>query len=176
MNALGGTSSSSVPLGDRYFHVFRQSCQFTRSSRIQAAALDGLQKQLAFGVLRGDCILEGDRKLIDDVIDTVCGCFVGEPTPDHVTLQIVKALLTAGTSPHVELHEATLLKAIRTCFNINLFCKNLVIQTTAKAALTQVINVVYARMEAHADPLEPVGSRGQLGIPPDAISANSAER
>ena len=42
------------------------------------------------------------------------------------------------TSQHVEVHEGTVLQAVRTCYNIYLASKNLVYQTTAKATLTQV--------------------------------------
>lgn len=42
---------------------------------------------------------------------------------------------------------------MRTVYNIHLASKNLVNQTTAKAALTQMINVVFQRLES-------LGSRG----------------
>ncbi|XP_018428534.1 PREDICTED: brefeldin A-inhibited guanine nucleotide-exchange protein 1-like [Nanorana parkeri] len=57
------------------------------------------------------------------------------------------ALLTVVTSPYVEIHEATVLQTVRTCYNIYLASKNLVNQTTAKATLTQMLNVIFTRME-----------------------------
>lgn len=54
------------------------------------------------------------------------------------------------TSQHVEIHEGTLLLAVRTCYNIYLASKNLVNQTTAKATLTQMLNVIFMRMENQA--------------------------
>lgn len=59
----------------------------------------------------------------------------------------LKALLTAVTSQHIEIHEGTVLQAVRTCYNIYLASKNLINQTTAKATLTQMLNVIFARME-----------------------------
>lgn len=62
----------------------------------------------------------------------------------------LKALLTAVTSQHIEIHEGTVLQAVRTCYNIYLASKNLINQTTAKATLTQMLNVIFARMENQA--------------------------
>lgn len=62
----------------------------------------------------------------------------------------VQALLTAVTSQHIEIHEGTVLQAVRTCYNIYLASKNLINQTTAKATLTQMLNVIFARMENQA--------------------------
>ena len=51
------------------------------------------------------------------------------------------------TSSHCEVHEASLLLAVRACFHIHLISKNQVNKTTAKAALTQMLSVVNQRME-----------------------------
>lgn len=63
------------------------------------------------------------------------------------TLKVIKALLIAVTSSHCEVHEASLLLAIRACFHIHLISKNQINKTTAKAALTQMLSVVNQRME-----------------------------
>lgn len=52
------------------------------------------------------------------------------------------------TSQHVDVHEGTVLLAIKTCYNIYLASKNLINQTTARATLTQMINVTFSRMES----------------------------
>lgn len=69
-------------------------------------------------------------------------------------LQIIKALLTVVTSQHVEVHEGTVLLAVRTCYNIFLASKNLINQTTARATLTQMLNVIFMRMENQAYEVE----------------------
>ncbi|CAJ0931094.1 unnamed protein product [Ranitomeya imitator] len=110
------------------------------------------QKLIAYGHLTGnapDSTTPG-KKLIDRIIETICGCFQGPQTDEDVQLQIIKALLTAVTSQHIEIHEGTVLQAVRTCYNIYLASKNLVNQTTAKATLTQMLNVIFARMENQA--------------------------
>lgn len=50
----------------------------------------------------------------------------------------------------MEVHEGTVLLAVRTCYNIFLASKNLVNQTTARATLTQMLNVIFTRMENQA--------------------------
>uniref|UniRef100_A0A8D0G6L1 ARF guanine nucleotide exchange factor 1 n=1 Tax=Sphenodon punctatus TaxID=8508 RepID=A0A8D0G6L1_SPHPU len=110
------------------------------------------RKLIAYGHLTGnapDSTAPG-KKLIDRIIETICGCFQGPQTDEGVQLQIIKALLTAVTSQHIEIHEGTVLQAVRTCYNIYLASKNLINQTTAKATLTQMLNVIFARMENQA--------------------------
>ena len=66
--------------------------------------------------------------------------------------QVIKVLLMTITSVHCEVHEASLLLAVRACFHIHLISKNLINKTTAKAALTQIISATNQRMEiADAD-------------------------
>ncbi|KAM8966868.1 brefeldin A-inhibited guanine nucleotide-exchange protein 1 [Pelodytes ibericus] len=136
---------------DKYFLPFELACQ-SKCPRIVSTALDCLQKLIAYGHLTGnapDSTTPG-KKLIDRIIETICGCFQGPQTDEDVQLQIIKALLTAVTSQHIEIHEGTVLQAVRTCYNIYLASKNLVNQTTAKATLTQMLNVIFARMENQA--------------------------
>uniref|UniRef100_A0A670IWM1 ARF guanine nucleotide exchange factor 2 n=1 Tax=Podarcis muralis TaxID=64176 RepID=A0A670IWM1_PODMU len=90
------------------------------------------------------------KRLIDRIVETICNCFQGPQTDEGVQLQIIKALLTAVTSPYIEIHEGTILQTVRTCYNIYLASKNLINQTTAKATLTQMLNVIFTRMENQA--------------------------
>ncbi|NXP79197.1 BIG1 protein, partial [Ramphastos sulfuratus] len=144
-------SKSSFIEADKYFLPFELACQ-SKCPRIVSTSLDCLQKLIAYGHLTGnapDSTAPG-KKLIDRIIETICGCFQGPQTDEGVQLQIIKALLTAVTSQHIEIHEGTVLQAVRTCYNIYLASKNLINQTTAKATLTQMLNVIFARMENQA--------------------------
>ncbi|KAJ8010696.1 hypothetical protein DPEC_G00077800 [Dallia pectoralis] len=144
-------SKTSIVEADKYFLPFELACQ-SKCPRIVITSLDCLQKLIAYGHLTGsapDSAAPG-KKLIDRIIETICGCFQGPQTYDGVQLQIIKALLTAVTSQHIEIHEGTVLQAVRTCYNIYLASKNLINQTTAKATLTQMLNVIFARMENQA--------------------------
>ena len=142
---------SSFIEADKYFLPFELACQ-SKCPRIVNAALDCLQKLIAYGHLVGnaaDSTTPGKR-LIDRIVETICNCFQGPQTDDMVQLQVIKALLTVITATTVEVHEGTVLQTVRTCYNIYLASKNLVNQTTAKATLTQMLNVIFIRMETQA--------------------------
>ncbi|XP_041112356.1 brefeldin A-inhibited guanine nucleotide-exchange protein 2-like isoform X1 [Polyodon spathula] len=136
---------------DKYFLPFELACQ-SKSPRMVSTSLDCLQKLIAYGHITGNAPDSGapGKRLIDRILETICNCFQGSQTDEGVQLQIIKALLTAVTSPHIEIHEGTILLTVRTCYNIYLASRNLINQTTAKATLTQMLNVIFARMESQA--------------------------
>ncbi|KAK7489018.1 hypothetical protein BaRGS_00019679, partial [Batillaria attramentaria] len=151
-SALPTPKRAGVVEADKYFLPFELACQ-SKCPRIVNTALDCLQKLIAYGHLTGngpDSTAPGKR-LIDRIVDTICGCFTGPQTDEGVQLQIIKALLTVVTTNTCEIHEGTVLQAVRTCYNIYLASKNLVNQTTAKATLTQMLNVIFSRMEQQAE-------------------------
>ncbi|XP_014477211.1 PREDICTED: brefeldin A-inhibited guanine nucleotide-exchange protein 2 [Dinoponera quadriceps] len=145
-------SDSNVITAEKYFLPFELACQ-SKSPRIVVTALDCLQKLIAYGHLTGNVpdSTEPSKLLIVRIVETICGCFTGPQTDEGVQLQIIKALLTVMTSQHVEVHEGTVLLTIRTVYNVYLASRNLVNQTTARATLTQMINVIFARMESQAE-------------------------
>ncbi|KAH7646405.1 brefeldin a-inhibited guanine nucleotide-exchange protein 1-like [Dermatophagoides farinae] len=133
-----------------YFTPFELACQ-SKSNRIVIIALDCIQKLIAYGHFTGNRIdsrSEEKKLLIDTMVTCICNCFIGPNTDDEVQLQIIKALLTIVTSQSCPVHEGSILLVIRTCYNIYLSSKKLVNQTTAKAALTQMLNVIFSRMES----------------------------
>ncbi|KAG1705092.1 Brefeldin A-inhibited guanine nucleotide-exchange protein 1 [Nymphon striatum] len=218
---------------DKYFLPFELACQ-SKSPRIVVTALDCIQKLIAYGHLTGnipDSTTAGKR-LIDRIVETICGCFLGPQTDDGVQLQIIKvficrlcdkqntkfvyvgnkmlcmlyndkgqltdpnnyrgialmpclleALLTVMTSASCEVHEGSVLQAVRTCYNIYLASRNLVNQTTAKATLTQMLNVVFARMEVQAehelrakDTVEPVIENCQVIVAEEKALQNEEKK
>ncbi|KAL3063881.1 hypothetical protein OYC64_000243 [Pagothenia borchgrevinki] len=158
---------------DKYVLPFELACQ-SKSPRIVSTSLDCLQKLIAYGHITGnapDSRTPGKR-LIDRLMETVCNCFQGPQTDEGVQLQIIKALLTAVTSPHIEIHEGTVLLTVRTCYNIYLASRNLINQTTAKATLTQMLNVIFIRMENQAALEAQEQEKDRLRLPPQNPSPN----
>uniref|UniRef100_A0A6I8RJ48 ADP ribosylation factor guanine nucleotide exchange factor 2 n=1 Tax=Xenopus tropicalis TaxID=8364 RepID=A0A6I8RJ48_XENTR len=154
LSAREGTATPSKAKfieADKYFLPFELACQL-KSPRVVSTSLDCLQKLIAYGHITGNAPDKGapGKRLIDRIVDTICSCFQGPQTDEGVQLQIIKALLTIVTCPFVEIHEGTILHTVRTCYNIYLASKNLVNQTTAKATLTQMLNVIFIRMENQA--------------------------
>ncbi|KAJ3056406.1 Brefeldin A-inhibited guanine nucleotide-exchange protein 2 [Rhizophlyctis rosea] len=91
--------------------------------------------------------------LIDEIVHTVCTSFTSVQSDEPVHLQVLKVLLTIVTSTVCEIHEVTLLKVVQTCFNIHQQTRNQTHKMTAKASLTQMINLVFSRMERYAEVL-----------------------
>uniref|UniRef100_A0A915I2T7 SEC7 domain-containing protein n=1 Tax=Romanomermis culicivorax TaxID=13658 RepID=A0A915I2T7_ROMCU len=133
---------------DRYFLPFELACQ-SKTPRIVVTSLDCLQKLIAYGHLTGKAVdtASPGKFLIDRIVETICGCFTGPLTDETIQLQIIKAILTIVSSPNCEVHEGSLLLAVRTCYNIYLASKNLINQATAKATLNQMLNIVFNKME-----------------------------
>uniref|UniRef100_A0A1I7X1I9 SEC7 domain-containing protein n=1 Tax=Heterorhabditis bacteriophora TaxID=37862 RepID=A0A1I7X1I9_HETBA len=124
---------------DRYFLPFELACK-SKSPKIVIIALDCLQKLIAYGHLtgRGADSSNPDRLLIDRIVEAICSSFSGQGTDEAVLLQIIKAILAVVLSNTCEVHEGSLLMAVRTCFTIYLASKSPINQATAKGTLTQV--------------------------------------
>ncbi|XP_042880494.1 brefeldin A-inhibited guanine nucleotide-exchange protein 1-like isoform X2 [Penaeus japonicus] len=159
-NGSGTGSSAALPVpkgaapqldAEKHFLPFELACQ-SKSARIVVTALDCIQKLIAYGHLTGNCPDPNNpnKRLIDYIVETICNCFNGQSTDKDVEIQIIKALLTVITSQYVSVHEGTVLVAVRTCYNIFLASRDMNNQVTAKAALTQMINIIFTRMENQA--------------------------
>ncbi|QLQ82329.1 hypothetical protein HG537_0H00900 [Torulaspora globosa] len=152
------------------FEVLRASCR-TKSSRIQLKSLDCLAKLFAFRALDEsilvnppDSLASNDQtqetsstgitpppkqKLIDAAIDTIADCFLGESTDYRVELQIVKALSSCILVEDLGslCHGASLLKAIRTIYNVFIFSLSASNQGIAQATLTQIVSAVFDKID-----------------------------
>ncbi len=92
------------------------------------------------------------RYLIDIIVETICSC--RDDPGENVQLQVLKALLTVVSSNTCQTHGESLLLAVRACYHIYLVSKNPVNRSTAKASLTQILSIVFQRMEAEESRLE----------------------
>lgn len=151
------------------FEALRASCR-TKSSHIKRKALDCLSKLFSFRALDEsllinppDSMASNDQNqntqdgitpppkqlLIDAAIDTIADCFDGEGTNEKLELQIVRALSSCILAEDATslCHGQSLLKAIRTIYNIFVFSLNPSNQGIAQATLTQVISYVFERVD-----------------------------
>ena len=85
-----------------------------------------------------------EPSLVDVVVHTITSCHT-ETSPDTVSLQVVRALLSLVLSATILVHQSALLKAVRTVYNIFLMSNDSVNQTVAQGGLTQMVNHVFAR-------------------------------
>ncbi|GLT85637.1 hypothetical protein SLE2022_038230 [Rubroshorea leprosula] len=142
----------------------------TQNLKILELALDCLHKLIAYDHLEGDPGLDGGKNvpLFTEILNMVCGC-VDNSSPDSTILQVLKVLLTAVASTKFRVHGEPLLGVIRVCYNIALHSKSPVNQATSKAMLTQMISIIFRRMET--DPVQVSSS----SVPSDHTAAASAE-
>ncbi|KAJ3313350.1 guanine nucleotide exchange protein for ADP-robosylation factor [Boothiomyces sp. JEL0838] len=178
LEALDNPASTANPLA--IFKPFQLACQ-SKDPEVNIIAIDCLGKLFTYNYWKfasevriekheikkkdeeeeidGDN--DGTSEMITFVIDTICDTFVGEGTDEKVQLQIIKALQAAltNTDSSFSLHGATLLKAIRTTYNIFLLSKSNDVQTIAQGTVTQMVQNVLNRIP---NPLYPKKSSSPM--------------
>lgn len=131
--------NGSIPDGIRKRLVQKATSGASSSqARSGESANDGLDGS-------GSSLNEENWKLIDCIVDVICDC--NDHPDETVQIQVLRVLLTAVTTTTCEVHEHSLLKAVRACYHIHLVSKNATNQTVAKATLQQIISIVFQRME-----------------------------
>lgn len=106
--------------------------------------------------------------LVDLVTHTITACHT-ETTSDAVSLQIVKALLALVLSPTILVHQSSLLKAVRTVYNIFLLSPDPINQTVAQGGLTQMVHHVFSRCKLNL-------AKGNESIVSETLSSVSSPR
>lgn len=163
--------------GDRprdIFEPLRLACE-TRNEKLMIASLDCISKLISYSFfVEADQPSQGlpspppspgpggrpstssanhppGGTLVDLVVHTITSCH-SESAPETVSLQIVKALLALVLSSTVLVHQSSLLKAVRTVYNVFLLSVDPINQTVAQGGLTQMVNHVFARckLEPHS--------------------------
>lgn len=92
------------------------------------------------------------RKLIHVMIETLYECSMYKDI--LVQRQVIKALLTTVSSVSCPVHDHGLLQAVTSCYQIYLQAGDETNRTTSRAALTQIFNIVFQRMEHFAAQLK----------------------
>lgn len=106
-------------------------------------------------------VAEGEQASFADLITTtVCDCFSPSPaatssnatlhaaTTQHDTLllRLLSCLLSLILSPALSVHQSSLLKSVRTVYNIFLMGRAGMVQTVAQATLGQIVSGVFSRV------------------------------
>ena len=151
------------------FEPLRLACR-TRSNNLIITSLDCISKLVSYAFFAEDdptqvasaIVAAGQppQTLADLVTETVCDCY-NENLDDKVALQIIKALLASVLSTTVHVHQSSLLKAVRTVYNIFLMSKSPANQAIAQGSLTQMVHHVFARVPRSAAPASGAVSMSQ---------------
>jgi brefeldin A-inhibited guanine nucleotide-exchange protein len=128
----------------------------SRCGKIAAAdiALETLHRLLAYGYLdplRGAAL---ETEQFESLIETACSCI--DTKDEGVYIRLTQVLLASATSTLYGLHQTILLAAVRTLYNIYLSSKASATQTTARAAIIQVVNVVFGPLRNAPIPADTV--------------------
>jgi len=186
--------------GDRPREIFeplRLACE-TRNEKLMIASLDCISKLISYsffteddtqvlrsmpspppspGPTRRDSATGGSHitiplpSLVDLVAHTITSCHT-ESTPDTVCLQIVKALLSLVLSPTILVHHSSLLKAVRTVYNIFLLSTDQVNQMVAQGGLTQMVHHVFTRCRRENSSKVSTDFNAGAGAPGSTQSSN----
>jgi brefeldin A-inhibited guanine nucleotide-exchange protein len=153
------------------FEPLRLACE-TKNERLLVASLDCISKLISYSFflesspdghhLASPPVSPGqaagasqesimEPSLVDAVVHTITSCHA-ENTPDPVSLQIVKSLLALILSNTLLVHQSSLLKAVRTVYNVFLLSNDPVTQNVAQGGLTQMVHHVFTR--CHIDQRE----------------------
>ena len=156
VRALDSAATDLALQADAHFPLLKQVLEL-RITKLTLVTLKGIQRIVTNGFLVGTgpdmCVYEhgpqlgttrGPRRLIDGIIESICACV--HDKEDSIHLELVKTLLTLVISP-CQVHDRHLLEAFRACYHINITSRSLLNQSLAKAALMQMLQVVFHRME-----------------------------
>lgn len=165
------------------FEPLRLACE-TRSEKLMIASLDCISKLISYSFFAGESSnlplsspppspalhprrsigaslsSNSQTSLVDLVVHTITSCHC-ETTPEAVSLQVVKGLLALVLSPTIYVHHSSLLKAVRTVYNVFLLSTDPVNQMVAQGGLTQMVHHIFAR--CGTSKLDDVAERSSLG-------------
>ncbi|KAI0040939.1 hypothetical protein FA95DRAFT_1683526 [Auriscalpium vulgare] len=186
---LGGDQPRDI------FEPLRLACE-TRNEKLMIASLDCISKLISYSFFVEDTPHNtgslpspppspgpGRRNseqanlppptLVDLVVHTITMCHT-ETSPEAVSLQVVKALLSLVLSPTILVHQSSLLKAVRTVYNVFLMSNDPVNQVVAQGGLTQMVHHVFSRCKlAPSSAAESTGNVSEAGYSGSSSKAHS---
>jgi brefeldin A-inhibited guanine nucleotide-exchange protein len=130
------------------FEPLRLACE-TRSEKLMVASLDCISKLISYNFFNESTPPQHDTLPLPDLIVHTVTSAYSEATSDAVSLQIVKSLLALVLSTSIVVHHSSLLKAVRTIYNVFLLSQNSSNQLVAQGGLTQIIHHVFSRCKAN---------------------------
>ncbi|GJD07126.1 Brefeldin A-inhibited guanine nucleotide-exchange protein 2 [Galdieria sulphuraria] len=132
---------------EKVFEALLLGCD-SGKTQVVVVSLDTLQKLIAYGWIQAKAFRDKkETRVVDDVVKSVCDCF--QMKDDSIFLRMTQILLNivSGLSPEVGIHEGILVFNVRTLYNIHLSARSSSVRTISRAALTQVLDTVFSRME-----------------------------
>lgn len=167
-------------VADLVIQALRIGCESNKTTIVDSC-IDCIHRLFEYGHVGGSgesTAISFDMRdgALDDLVAIVCSCL--EVKDESIYMRMVQTLLTAATRTKSGLHQSTLLAAVRTIYNIYLNAHDPGTRTTARVSLTQILNLVFSRMEAEtAEDVSnvPAFSDSHKTIQPSAYTAVGSE-
>ncbi|KAL6211075.1 hypothetical protein ACLB2K_016303 [Fragaria x ananassa] len=116
--------------------------------KVVEPALDCAFKLFSLGLFRGEIHSAAPKFVLFRLIDSVCK--TGGLGDDAIELSVLRVLLAAVRSPLVAIRGDFLVSIVRSCYNVYLGGLNGTNQICAKSVLSQIMVIVFTRVEADA--------------------------
>lgn len=173
---------------DDKFNAIRLACERKGQIKLIQTAFSVIEKLMASDLLVGDIPVYGDsstinspsalssepetadsRKIVvkpskilmDVIVDTIFHSVKGVDD-EETQLLAIRCVVACVLSRNRLVHGVSLMTCIRTCYLINKDSKSATAQSTATAALTQMLNTLTVRLDDNMNPSTPVDISGTI--------------
>jgi brefeldin A-inhibited guanine nucleotide-exchange protein len=136
--------SSAVPRD--ILEPLKLACEL-QVDRLVSPALDLIAKLVSHGFFSDESDASRDGPSLADIIVHIITTAYTETSSAAVSVQVVKSLLAIVLSTTLSVHQSSLLKAVRTVYNVYLLSPDPTTQLVAQGSLTQMIHHIFGRVK-----------------------------
>jgi brefeldin A-inhibited guanine nucleotide-exchange protein len=136
--------SSAVPRD--ILEPLKLACEL-QVDRLVSPALDLIAKLVSHGFFSDESDASRDGPSLADIITHIITTAYTEASSPAVSVQVVKSLLAIVLSTTLSVHQSSLLKAVRTVYNVYLLSTDPSTQLVAQGSLTQMIHHIFGRVK-----------------------------
>lgn len=127
----------------------------THVDRLVTPALDLIAKLVAHGFFRDESEFPTNGPSVADIVTHIITSSYSQSTSPQVAVQVVKSLLAIVMSNTLNVHQSSLLKAVRTVYNVYLLSSDPTTQLVAQGSLTQMIHHIFGRVKRNRNLTRP---------------------
>lgn len=135
--------SSAVPRD--ILEPLKLACEL-QVDRLVTPALDLIAKLVSHGFFSDESDASQDGPSLADIVTHIITTSFTESSSTAVSVQVVKSLLALVLSNTLTVHQSSLLKAVRTVYNVYLLSSDPTTQLVAQGSLTQMIHHIFGRV------------------------------
>jgi brefeldin A-inhibited guanine nucleotide-exchange protein len=140
------SQDSSTAAPKEILEPLKLACEL-QVDRIVTPALDLIAKLVSHGFFCDEVDRNHDGPSLADIITHIITTSYTETSSPAVAVQVVKSLLAIVLSSTLSVHQSSLLKAVRTVYNVYLLSADQTTQLVAQGSLTQMIHHIFGRVK-----------------------------